>query len=187
MPHKHLLRANSSVAWRDMRLQNGHCRSSCRWVLHAGSDEELKLLSEGRGTAKERCDMKVLVLGATGGTGQQVVAQALEQSHAVTVLVRDSARLEGASAKIQVLTGDLTNETQQLSTAMAGQDVAISTLGVGKSLKSGGLIARSAPLILSTMASQGVRRLILVSAYGVGSTREDVPLSSTYSDAPASP
>ena len=31
--------------------------------------------------------MKLLIIGATGGTGQELVKQALEQGHIVTVLV----------------------------------------------------------------------------------------------------
>jgi len=120
--------------------------------------------------------MKVLVLGATGGTGREVVAQAAEQSHTVTVLVRHPERLDSADSKIRVLTGDVTDGGTALKAAVAGQDVVISTLGVGNSLKSNGLIARSAPSIANAMASQGVRRLIFVSAYGVGSTRQNAPL-----------
>ena len=75
-----------------------------------------------------------------------------------------------------MLTGDVTDEGRRILEAVRGQDVVISALGVGKSLKSGGLIARSVPVIVRAMESQGVRRLIFTSAYGVGSTRRDVPL-----------
>jgi uncharacterized protein YbjT (DUF2867 family) len=37
--------------------------------------------------------MKLLVLGATGPTGQHIVRQALDLGHAVTAFVRDPARL----------------------------------------------------------------------------------------------
>ena len=37
--------------------------------------------------------MNLLVLGATGGTGQLVVSQALAAGHAVTALVRTPAKL----------------------------------------------------------------------------------------------
>jgi putative NADH-flavin reductase len=70
----------------------------------------------------------------------------------------------------------VTDDGQALAAAVRGQEVVISTLGVGNSLKSHGLIARSAPAIVRAMESQGVRRLIFTSAYGVGATRRDVPL-----------
>ena len=121
----------------------------------------------------------VLVLGATGRTGQQVVAQALELGHTVTALVRDPTRLktQGLSPeRLRILTGDMNGDDSALTQAMQGQDVVVSTLGVGKSFSSAGLIARSVPRIIEQMAAQGVHRLIFTSAFGVGATYRDVPL-----------
>lgn len=120
--------------------------------------------------------MKVLVLGATGGTGQQVVLQALQRGHDVTALVRNQERLTTRADRLRVLTGSVTDAGQALAAAIRGQDVVISTLGVGKSLRSSGLIAESAPAIVRAMDSERVRRVIFTSAYGVGVTRRDVPL-----------
>lgn len=116
----------------------------------------------------------ILILGATGGTGQQVVSQALRQGHHVTAFVRTPERLTATSERLRVLTGTVDN-SQALAAAVVGQDAVISTLGVGNSLKSSGLIARSAPAIVRALETQGVRRLIVMSAYGVGATWRDVP------------
>lgn len=94
----------------------------------------------------------------------------------MTVLVRSPQRLTVPPDRLRVVTGSVTDEGQTLTDAIRGQDVVISALGVGTSLKSGGLIARSLPAIVRAMESQGVRRLIFMSAYGVGSTWKDVPL-----------
>jgi uncharacterized protein YbjT (DUF2867 family) len=40
--------------------------------------------------------MKVLVLGATGGTGKQIVTEARRQGHSVVVLVRSKERAQRA-------------------------------------------------------------------------------------------
>jgi putative NADH-flavin reductase len=77
---------------------------------------------------------------------------------------------------VRVLTGNITDDTEALAKALRGQEVVISTLGVGKALRSGGLIARSAPLIVRAMDRQGIHRLIFTSAYGVGATWKDVPI-----------
>jgi putative NADH-flavin reductase len=119
---------------------------------------------------------KILVLGPTGGTGRQVVSLALQQGHSVTVLVRSPQRLTVTHDRLRVLTGSIPEDGPALATAVHAQDVVISTLGVGNSLKSGGLIARSVPAIVRAMENEGVRRLIFTSAYGVGDTRKDVPL-----------
>src|SRR4029077_10690934 len=52
----------------------------------------------------------------------------------------------------------------------------ISTLGAGRSLKSGGLISQSMGRTVRAMEEHGVRRLIFTSAFGVGDPRRDVPL-----------
>ena len=103
------------------------------------------------------------------------MSQALEQGHDVTVFVRNPQRLSTRHDRLQVLTGNVL-DGRALTDAMRAQDVVISTLGVGKSLKSSGLIARSMPAIVNAMNSHGIRRLIFTSAYGVGATRRDVPL-----------
>src|SRR4029453_14416199 len=119
---------------------------------------------------------KILVLGATGGTGRQLVSQAVQQGQEVTVLVRRPEQATGFAESLRVLVGDVVEDPDALAEAIYHQEVVISTLGVGRALRSGGLIARSVPLIVQAMERQGVRRLILTSAYGVGATWNHVPV-----------
>ena len=119
--------------------------------------------------------MRLLVLGATGGTGREVVAQALREGRAVTAFVRKPERLPVTGERLRVVTGDVTADAPALADAVQGQDAVISALGMGNSFKSGGLIARSMPLIVRAMQRAGVRRLVFTSAYGVGDTWRDVP------------
>lgn len=121
-------------------------------------------------------DTRLLVLGATGGTGKHVVAQALRRGFVVTALVRDPAGLGIASDRLHVIPGSVTEGEAALAAAMRGQNAVISALGVGKSFRSGGIIARAAPRIVSAMAAAGIHRLIFTSAFGVGETRRDAPL-----------
>lgn len=121
-------------------------------------------------------DKKLLVLGATGGTGQQVVAQALRRGFVVTALVRDPARLRIESDQLHVLRGSITGDEAPLASAVRGQDAVISALGVGRTFKSGGFIGEALPRIIRSMQSAGVRRLVFTSALGVGETLRDVPL-----------
>jgi putative NADH-flavin reductase len=119
--------------------------------------------------------MKVLVLGATGGTGRQVVAQTVHEGHDVTVFVRHPERLPIRDDRVRIIVGDIRSDTAALADAMRGQDVVVSALGIGGSLKPDGLIAASVPAILKAMDTEGTRRLIFTSAYGVGETRSQVP------------
>lgn len=121
-------------------------------------------------------EKRVLVLGASGGTGQLVVAQALQRGMMVTAFVRDPSRLSIESDRLHVQVGDATVDDGPLTEAMRGQHAVISALGVGKSFKSGGLISQATPRIIRAMKAAGVGRIIATSAFGVGETRRDVPL-----------
>jgi uncharacterized protein YbjT (DUF2867 family) len=94
----------------------------------------------------------------------------------VTVLVRNPEKLSATSRAVRVVTGDIRADSPIVRSAYAGQDAVISTLGVGQSFKSGGLIAEAAPLIVGAMREHGVRRLVFTSAFGLGSTWQDTPL-----------
>jgi putative NADH-flavin reductase len=118
---------------------------------------------------------RVLILGATGGTGRHLVLQALAAGHDVTALVRHPERLPVGSERARVMTGDAT-DAAAIRQAVQGQDVVVSVLGVGNALKSNGLITKAAPAVVDAMTQAGVRRLVWTSAYGVAETYRDVPL-----------
>jgi putative NADH-flavin reductase len=119
--------------------------------------------------------VKLLILGATGKTGQQIVTLALEKGHAVTVLARDSTKINIQHERLRIVEGDVTNDAA-LGEAMRGQDAVISAIGRGMSFKSQNLIARSVPGILVTMQTHGIRRLMFTSAMGVGESYRDAPV-----------
>ncbi len=121
-------------------------------------------------------NMNILVFGATGATGQQVVKQALSQGHDVTAFVRNAEALPKNEKRLRVVIGDTTRDTSKIVEAMSGQEVVISALGRRSSFKSDRLIERSMQAIVSSMEHDGVRRLIVVSALGVGESRRDAPL-----------
>jgi putative NADH-flavin reductase len=119
--------------------------------------------------------VKLLVLGATGGTGKQIVSQALQAGHEVTVFARDRARVGADHPRRRVILGDL-HDGAALADAMRGQDAVISALGRGYSFKSERLMERSVPVLISAMRSAGVRRLVFTSALGVGDSYGDAPI-----------
>ena len=119
---------------------------------------------------------RILVLGATGGTGRHVAAQAAAMGFEVTALVRSPDKLPSTERPLRVVTGDIRSDSPAVRDAFAGQHAVISTLGVGQSFKSGGLIGQAAPVIVAAMRQHGVRRLVFTSAFGVGPTWQDIPL-----------
>ncbi len=120
--------------------------------------------------------MRLIVLGPTGGTGQQIVAQALTAGHEVTAFARSPEKILVKHERLRPVTGHVTDDGTGLADAMRGQDVVISALGRGMVLKSDGLIQRSVPPILTAMQRHGIRRLIFTSAIGVGDASRHVPL-----------
>jgi putative NADH-flavin reductase len=119
--------------------------------------------------------MKLVVFGATGGTGQLLVAGALQQGHEVVAFLRDPGKLTITDARLRIVQGDVTEDTSGVAEAVRGQDVVISALGRRNSFKSAGLISRSMRAIVPAMERQGVRRLILLSALGVGESHRYAP------------
>jgi putative NADH-flavin reductase len=118
---------------------------------------------------------KVLVLGAAGLTGQHIVAQALDAGHVVTAFVRNPDAMTTRSPRLRVVAGDVTSDEPTLADAVQGQDVVISALGRGKSFASRGLIEASVPRIVQAMERADVRRLVFMSAFGIGETYRDTP------------
>jgi len=125
--------------------------------------------------SRSRPAKNLLVLGATGATGQAVVSQALERGHRVTAFVRSPEKLGALAERIRVVRGSLPEDSQALATALGGNDAAISALGAGNSLRPNGLIERCMPSIVQAMQASGVRRLIFTSSFGVGATARAVP------------
>ncbi|HEX5128571.1 MAG TPA: NAD(P)-binding oxidoreductase [Usitatibacter sp.] len=114
--------------------------------------------------------MKVLVFGAAGATGRLTVQRARADGHEVSAFVRGLEAIEGA----WTIRGDSTDPAA-VAAALEGQDAVVSTLGVRKAFKSGGLIERSMSVIVPAMERAGVGRLVVMSALGVGRTREQAP------------
>ena len=119
--------------------------------------------------------MKILVFGATGPSGQQLVQQALSQGHEVTAFARNPDGMS-TGKRVRIVAGDTTRDAEQIAEAMRGQEAVVSALGRRKTLRSDNLIARSMHLIVPAMEQAGVRRLVVMSAFGVGGSLRDAPL-----------
>ena len=116
---------------------------------------------------------KLVVFGASGATGREVVKAALAQGHVVTAFVRDSAKVGTDDVRLRVVIGDVMDE-RAVAAAIVGQDVVICTLGAPASSR-----ARVREIgtrnILAGMRASGVRRVLVQSTYGLGNTRATLP------------
>ena len=109
--------------------------------------------------------MKLLIFGATGRTGQELVQQALAANHEVTAFVRDPARVSSRDPRLQIVQGNV-REAGSLAQSVAGQDAVISALGTSKGSGDDFMTVASTNIV-AAMRQAGVRRLIWQSGAGV--------------------
>jgi putative NADH-flavin reductase len=113
--------------------------------------------------------MKLLIFGATGGTGRHLVQQALTQGHTVTAFVRDPARLDLAHPNLTAVQGDVLDPAA-VERAVPGHDAVLSAIGAPAS-KTGTLRSVGTRNIVRAMERTGVRRLISQASLGYGDSR----------------
>ena len=108
--------------------------------------------------------MKLIVLGATGGTGLAIVRQAIEHGHSVTALVRSPERLKPFRDRITVKQGDLLNSAE-LERVIKGHDAVVSGFGprAPASKADANLLQQFAVALTSAMLHAGVRRVVVES------------------------
>ena len=108
--------------------------------------------------------MKFVVLGATGGTGFEIVRQAIEHGHSVTTFVRSPERLKPFANRITIRQGDLLNPAE-LAKAISGHDAILSGFGprVPVAKTDANLLRNFATALTTAMNHSGVRRAVIVS------------------------
>jgi putative NADH-flavin reductase len=108
--------------------------------------------------------LKLVVLGATGATGLEVVRQATERGHSVTAFVREPDRLGAVKNRIAVKKGDLLNSAQ-LVKAIEGHDAVISAFGprLPVTKADAHLLQQFAAALTTAMENTKVRRVVIES------------------------
>jgi putative NADH-flavin reductase len=108
--------------------------------------------------------MKLLILGATGGIGLEIVRQAIDGGHQVTAFVRTPERLKEFGERIAVIQGDVLN-SGELERALEGQDAVLSSFGARepRSKADTDLLRRFAIALTRAMLHANIRRVVVVS------------------------
>jgi len=109
--------------------------------------------------------MKLIVFGATGKTGQEIVKQALTRGYEVTAFVRDPAKVTLEHGDLKIMTGDIFDITA-VTQAIQGQDAVICSLGTSELGKTT-VRSEGTTNIIEAMKEKHVHRLVVVSAMGV--------------------
>ncbi len=111
--------------------------------------------------------MRLLIIGATGGTGRELVRQALERGQHVTALVRTPARLRLAHERLTVIQGDVLDRSC-VEAAARGQDAVLSALGHKRWFYPTRILSAGTANILEAMEACGIRRFVCETSLGLG-------------------
>jgi putative NADH-flavin reductase len=105
----------------------------------------------------------LIIFGATGGTGKEVVKQALDAGNAVTIIVRRPLSFPLQHPHLKIVQGDVLQRST-FESEMQGKDAVVSCLGVGRSREQTILYSTGIQNIISAMEMAGVSRLVCISA-----------------------
>jgi len=107
--------------------------------------------------------MKIIVFGATGGTGKLIVSQALAKGHSVTAFVRNPEGLT-PDPHLRVIQGDLFDLATVVD-AVRGHRAVLSALGA-RTRQKADILANAIPIMLEAMRQEYLTRLIVLGASG---------------------
>jgi uncharacterized protein YbjT (DUF2867 family) len=122
---------------------------------------------------------RILIVGATGGTGRQLVSRALELGYSVTALVRNPTRLKVDHPQLTVVQGDVLDGAS-VGDAMRGQDAVLCALGHKRYFYPTRILSEGTRNILRAMEAHGVRRLVCQSSLGIGDSAGRMGLYYTF-------
>jgi putative NADH-flavin reductase len=109
----------------------------------------------------EEIDMRLTILGATGGIGRLLLPLALEHGHEITAFARSPEKIRHSSPRLRVLGGSLFDRNE-LAEAIRGADAVLSAFGP-TTLRRTHLRRDFGRTLVQAMRSSGVDRLIHVS------------------------
>ena len=119
--------------------------------------------------------MKLLVIGATGATGQKIVRQALEAGHQVSALVRDAAKARFAPS-VHKAVGDVLDPVS-LERALVGQEAVVCALGSAATgpFKRMTMLSEGTRHLVAAMGAQDTKRLVCITGTGAGDSKGHGP------------
>lgn len=113
--------------------------------------------------------MNLLIIGSTGGTGVQLVSQALALGHNVTAFTRKASKIKIIHERLKVFEGDVL-DFDSLNRAMSDQDAVLSALGHKQFFYPTKILSRGTKNIITAMENNNVKRFICETSLGVGNS-----------------
>jgi putative NADH-flavin reductase len=107
--------------------------------------------------------MRVLITGATGRVGREVVKQALARGHESIALSRSADKLDIQNSRLQKVAADVREENSVIP-LLEGVDAVIHAVGIGASKAPTTIYSQGARSIIAGMIQFSVKRLVVVSS-----------------------
>ncbi|MEX2754657.1 MAG: NAD(P)-dependent oxidoreductase [Candidatus Sigynarchaeota archaeon] len=125
--------------------------------------------------------MRIAILGGTGRTGQWILKEGVERGHELVALVRSPEKIPGASPRLHVVKGSPMH-IDDVRKAVKGADAVVSALNVNRSsdlpwakvISPKDLISASIKNAIDAMHEEQVKRIVVISAYGVAETKKNI-------------
>jgi len=114
--------------------------------------------------------LKILIIGGTGGTGRQIIQQALEEGHQVTALVRSPEKIKIINAHLQIVKGNVLDR-ESVKRAVQGQEAVLSALGHKKFFIKTNILSEGTKNIIDAMEQYKANRFICITSLGIGDSR----------------
>lgn len=114
--------------------------------------------------------MKLLIIGGTGGTGNEIIKQALELGHSVTALIRNPKNLKIEHPNLRIIEGNVL-DYDKIKMAVSGQDAVISALGHKRFFIKTNILSEGTKNIIQAMELLNVKRFICITSLGINDSR----------------
>ena len=118
--------------------------------------------------------MRLVIFGATGGTGRRLLERAIAEGHEVTAFVRNPSRMTARHQRLKIVAGDAF-DPERVREAVAANEAVISVLGSRQPSNPlrprspgdpNGPASAGSRNIIAAMKEHGLRRFVCQTAWG---------------------
>jgi putative NADH-flavin reductase len=125
------------------------------------------------------CMKTILIIGASRGIGLETVRRALDQGYQVRAFARSASQIPLHHPHLTKIAGDALRIVD-VNASVQGADAVIQTLGatagLGMLKRHVRLFSDATRILIAAMQAEGVKRLICVTGFGAGDSREHMAL-----------
>lgn len=114
--------------------------------------------------------MKIAIIGASHGVGNQLLKLALKDGHEVTALLRKPNKLKVSDSNLHIIKGDIL-DPPSVANATANQDGICVCIGIPLSIKPVEVFSKGIKNVLSSIGNNTEQKLIVITGIGAGDSK----------------